>query len=121
MWGRVVANQYCMDPINISGCFSFSSDSFNHLINLGLGEKVGNLKLLNFEREGWRDAVQTLRKIADDLESGEIAPCATGVLSMRSDDGQVTVYGFGPKADDLQSLAMFRLGEQKLIDVLLDS
>lgn len=116
-----MANQYCMDSINVSGYFGFCAGDFNQLINLGLGEKVGNMKLLNFEREGWRDAVRTLRKIADDLELGEIAPCTAGVLSMRSDDGRVTVYGFGPKADDLQSLAMFRLGEQKLIDVLLDS
>lgn len=76
-------------------------------------------KLVEFKREGWRDAARTLRKIADDLESGEIAPCSTGVLSLRSDDGRVTVYGFGPKADDLQSLAMFRLGEQKLLDAML--
>ncbi|WP_158225668.1 hypothetical protein [Pseudomonas sp. QTF5] len=27
--------------------------------------------VLEFKREGWRDAVSTLRKIADDLESSE--------------------------------------------------
>lgn len=82
---------------------------------------MSELKVLNFEREGWRDAVTTLRKIADDLESGELEPCSTGVLAMRSGSGRVAAFGFGPMADDMQSLALFRLGEQKLIDVLLDA
>ncbi|SEC50882.1 hypothetical protein SAMN04490203_2548 [Pseudomonas taetrolens] len=34
--------------------------------------------------------------------------------------GEVTVFGLGPKCDDLQCLGAMRLGEQKLIDVLLD-
>ncbi|MFG0844285.1 hypothetical protein [Pseudomonas sp. FYR_5] len=40
---------------------------------------------------------------------------------MRDPSGQVNLFAFGPVADDLQSLAMFRLAEQKLIDVLLDA
>ena len=78
------------------------------------------VKVLEFKREGWRDAVRTLRKIADDLESGEMEPCSVGALAMRSPAGKVVAYGFGPQADDMQSLALFRLGEQKLIDVLLE-
>lgn len=58
-------------------------------------------KLVEFKREGWRDAAKTLRKIADDLESGEIALCATGALSMLSAHGRVTVYGFCPNGEDL--------------------
>lgn len=79
------------------------------------------MKVIEFKREGWRDAARTLRKIADDLESGELEPCSVGVLALRSGSGRVEAYGFGPMADDLQSLALFRLGEQKLIDVLLDA
>lgn len=78
------------------------------------------LKVLTFEREGWRDAVRTLRKIADDLEAGELEPCLVGVLAMRSGGGRITAFGFGPMADDMQSLALFRLGEQKLINVMLE-
>ncbi|MNR29599.1 hypothetical protein D3C85_1469960 [compost metagenome] len=77
------------------------------------------LKVLTFEREGWREAVRTLRKIADDLEVGELEPCSVGVLAMRSGSGRITAFGFGPLADDLQSLALFRLGEQKLLDAML--
>ena len=47
--------------------------------------------------------------------------CSVGVMAMRDPAGQVEVFAFGPVSDDLQSLAMFRLAEQKLIDVLLDS
>jgi hypothetical protein len=77
-------------------------------------------KLLEFKREGWRDTVRSLRKIADDLESGEREACSVGVIGMRTERGRIDVFGFGPMADDMQLLALFRLGEQKLIDVLLD-
>ncbi|WP_415774012.1 hypothetical protein [Pseudomonas sp. LB3P38] len=43
-------------------------------------------KLLEFKREGWRDAVHTLRKIADDLESGERE--AFSVCGMRTGSGR---------------------------------
>jgi hypothetical protein len=81
---------------------------------------MSDLKVLNFEREGWRDAARTLRKIADDLESGEFGACKIGVLALMTESREVKAFGFGPVADDLQTLALFRLGEQKLIDVLLD-
>jgi hypothetical protein len=46
--------------------------------------------------------------------------CSVGVLSLIGPKGEVTVFGLGPKCDDLQCLGAMRLGEQKLIDVLLD-
>ncbi|ALI04396.1 hypothetical protein C1Y08_20630 [Pseudomonas sp. FW306-02-F02-AA] len=78
------------------------------------------VKVLEFKREGWRDAVRSLRKIADDLESGRREACSVGVIGLRSERGGIDVFGFGPMANDMQSLALFRLGEQKLIDVLLE-
>jgi len=75
-------------------------------------------KVVEFKREGWRDVVSVLRKIADQLESGELEPCAIDVLALRSSSGTVEAFAFGPAADDLQALALFRLGEQKLVDVL---
>jgi hypothetical protein len=42
-------------------------------------------------------------------------------LTLIGPKGEVTVFGLGPKCDDLQCLGAMRLGEQKLIDVLLDS
>ncbi|UVK96466.1 hypothetical protein [Pseudomonas sp. B21-048] len=79
-----------------------------------------SMKIVEFKREGWRDAVSTLRKIADDLESGERGTCSVGVIGMRTESGRIDVFGFGPKADDMQSLALFRLGEQKLIEIILE-
>ena len=79
------------------------------------------MKVVEFKREDWRDPVKTLRKIADDLESGELGVCKVGVLAMLTDSGAVEVFGFDPVADDLQALGLFRLGEQKLIEVLLDA
>ncbi|MEC4022178.1 hypothetical protein VSO52_05175 [Pseudomonas fulva] len=78
------------------------------------------MKVVQFQREEWRDAARTLRKIADQLDSGDLPPCSIGTLAMRSPEGQVEIFGFGPVADDLQALALFRLAEQKLIDVLLE-
>ena len=78
------------------------------------------LRVVEFQRENWRDASRALRKIADQMDSGELPLCSIGVMAMRDPSGQVELFAFGPVADDLQSLAMFRLAEQKLIDVLLD-
>lgn len=77
-------------------------------------------KLLEFKREDWRDAARTLRKIADDLELGEREACSVGVIGMRTESGRIDVFGFGPMADDMQLLALFRLGEQKLIEIILE-
>ncbi|WP_223553430.1 hypothetical protein [Pseudomonas sp. BF-R-01] len=77
-------------------------------------------KLLEFKREDWRDAAKTLRKIAGDLDAGDHPACSVGVLTLIGPKGEVTVFGLGPKCDDLQCLGAMRLGEQKLIDVLLD-
>ncbi|MND99154.1 hypothetical protein D3C80_915310 [compost metagenome] len=79
------------------------------------------MKVVEFQRENWRDASRTLRKIADQLDSGVLPVCSMGVMAMRDPSGQVELFAFGPVADDLQALAMFRLAEQKLIDVLLDA
>ncbi|MFJ1573005.1 hypothetical protein ACIOAU_15695 [Pseudomonas sp. NPDC088322] len=79
------------------------------------------MKVVEFQRENWRDASKALRRIAEQLDSGELPVCSIGVMAMRDSSGQVELFAFGPAADDLQSLAMFRLAEQKLIDVLLDS
>jgi len=79
------------------------------------------MRVIEFQRENWRDAPRTLRKIADQLDSGELPVCSIGVMAMRDPTGRVNLFAFGPVADDLQSLAMFRLAEQKLIDVLLES
>jgi hypothetical protein len=80
-----------------------------------------NMKVVEFAREGWRDPVKTLRKIADQLEAGELPPCDVGVVSMIGSGGQVGVFGFGPKGDDLQCIAAMRLGEQRLIDTMLST
>lgn len=78
------------------------------------------MKVVELQRESWRDAAKTLRKIADDLDAGEHPECSVGTLTMIGPNGEVTVFGLGPKCDDLQCLGAMRLGEQKLIDVLLD-
>ena len=78
------------------------------------------MKVVEFKREDWRDPVRTPRKIADDLESGELGTCKVCVLAMLMDGGEVKAFGFGPSVDDLQAIALYRLGEQKLIDVLLE-
>eukprot|EP01133_Synstelium_polycarpum_P006205 gene6205-7188_t len=78
-------------------------------------------QVLEFKREDWRDAAKTLRKIADDLDAGEHPECTVGALTLIGAKGEVTVFGLGPKCDDLQCLGAMRLGEQKLMDVLLDN
>lgn len=80
---------------------------------------MSELRVVPLRREGWRDAAATLREIASQLESGELPPCSIGALAMMDEGGRVDIFGFGQKGDDLQCLALFRLGEQQLIESLL--
>ena len=41
-----------------------------------------DLKVVSLQREGWREAVTTLRLIADQMESGEIEACSIGAMVM---------------------------------------
>jgi hypothetical protein len=82
---------------------------------------TGGINIVEFKREGWRDAVGTLRRIADQLESGDLPACKVGTLVMLSESGAIDVFAFGPTADDLQALGLFRLGEQRLIEAIMDS
>lgn len=75
------------------------------------------VKLVELKREDWRDAAKTLRKIAEDLDAGVHPECTVGALTLMGLKGEVTVFGLGPKCDDLQCLGALRLGEQ---NVLLD-
>jgi len=59
------------------------------------------IKVLEFRREDWRDAAKTLRKIADDLDAAEHPECTVGALTLIGAKGEVTVFGLGPKCDDL--------------------
>lgn len=77
-----------------------------------------DLKVVGFQREGWRDPVKTLESIIEMLKSGEMAPCEIGALVTMNTEGAVEVFGFGPKAEDLQVLALLRIGETSLIDSL---
>ena len=58
-------------------------------------------KVVEFKREGWRDAVKTLRNIADQMEAGDLSPCEVGVLVMMGEDGGIDTFGMGGKGQDL--------------------
>lgn len=45
------------------------------------------MRVVEFQRENWRDASETLRKIADQLDSGELPVCSIGVMAMRDPSG----------------------------------
>jgi hypothetical protein len=79
-----------------------------------------DLKVVSLPREGWREPVGTLRLIADQMESGEIEACSIGAMVMIYESGGVGLFDFGPKAEDLQTLAAFRIGEQLMLDTILD-
>lgn len=72
-------------------------------------------KLIQFEREGWRDGVQALKAIVTQLESGEIAPVSIGALVMLGTDGQLEVFGFGPRAEPLELVGLLRYAEQRIM------
>lgn len=72
-------------------------------------------KVVEFKREGWRDAIKALRAIADQMESGEVPRCDVGVFMMKDEDGGFTACGMGTKGDDLALLGLVRCAEQILV------
>lgn len=78
-------------------------------------------KLIQFEREGWRDTVAALRAIADQIESGEQSRPKVGVLVLHGSDNRIETFGFGSKADDLSALGLLRVGEQIIVNGQLSS
>lgn len=73
-------------------------------------------KVVPFEREGWRDAVASLKLIVADLESGELPPVSIGVLVLMGLDGSAETFAFGPRGDDVSALGALRLGERIIVD-----
>lgn len=73
-------------------------------------------KVVEFKREGWRDAVKTLRNIADQMEAGDLSPCEVGVLVMMGEDGGIDTFGMGGKGEDLALLGLLRCAEQVIIE-----
>lgn len=76
-------------------------------------------KIVDFRREGWRDAVAVLKSLVARLESGEEAPILVGALVTYGEDGSLTTYAFGPQGDDLKALALLELGKVRMTDVLM--
>lgn len=76
-------------------------------------------KVLEFKREGWRDAIKTLRTIADQMESGEVPRCDVGILVTMGPDGEIDTYGMGGKGEDLALLGLLRCAEQVIIESTL--
>ncbi|MFV1943922.1 hypothetical protein VPH49_24290 [Pseudomonas luteola] len=79
------------------------------------------MNVVRFEREPFRDAANTLRRIADEVESGTLGAVKVGALVILTEANYPHVFGVGPRADELQTLAAFKLGEQAMIDIILEA
>jgi hypothetical protein len=77
--------------------------------------------VVQFKREGWRDAVSALSGIVEKLKSGELPPIVIGCLILYDEQGALATYGMGPQAEDLQLLAMLELGKTQIIDQIMDA
>jgi hypothetical protein len=80
---------------------------------------VTDLKVVPFVREGWRDAIKTLRLIADELEASDDPECVVGALVLVDRDSQPRTYGFGPQGEDMNVLAALELGKIAISDHIL--
>lgn len=79
------------------------------------GPKVVELR----QQEEWRDAVATLKAIVERIESGDIPRIIVGALVLYDDDGGLSVFGMGPKGEDLAVLSMLELGKVQIIDSIM--
>lgn len=73
----------------------------------------------NINREGWRDAVATLRLLADNIEKGVDAPVVRCAYVIQREDGCLDVGGLGPKAEELDCLALLGLGLHQMQSEML--
>lgn len=78
-----------------------------------------DLKVVQFQQEGYKDALAALKEIVSQLESGELEAVETGALVILGKGGAVETFGFGPKSDELQVLGALRLGEQVVTEAML--
>ncbi|WP_017521959.1 hypothetical protein ACQCLI_18165 [Pseudomonas nitroreducens] len=76
------------------------------------------MKVVEFKQEPYKDCLQALRSIIEDMEKGELGPYETGCLVLISKDGIVDTFGFGPKSDDLQVIGALRMGEHAIHDAI---
>lgn len=79
------------------------------------GPKVVQLR----KPEDWRDAVATLEQLVAALKSGELAAISIGGMVLIDVNGDMEVFGFGPKADSLELLAAFVLAQTRVQDNIL--
>lgn len=77
--------------------------------------------VVEFKCEGWREAVNALRAIADRIEAGDLPRCEVGVFMMKDEDGGFTTCGMGTKGEDLALLGLVRCAEQILVRSALQS
>ncbi len=72
--------------------------------------------------EKWRDAVATLRLIADGVENGTYGDIRLGIVAiLDSESGQIANFGFGPDADDMAVIALFSIANQAILrDIMGD-
>lgn len=79
------------------------------------------MNVVEFKREEWRDGLATLKNIVARLESGDIPPIVIGALVLYDEQGGLATFGIGPKAEDLQIIAMLDMGKMQVMDAMLSS
>ncbi len=65
------------------------------------------------------DIAAQFRRMADDLDSGQIEHI-TSMVSVAEMDGEVTIFGWG-NIDGLRAIGMLQLGNQKLTRMTLNA
>lgn len=76
-------------------------------------------KVVELRQEGWRDGVTARKQIIADLECGELEPIHAGLLVLMDKSGGVATFAFGPRADEVTSLGLLRVGERIIVDSAL--
>jgi len=71
------------------------------------------------EQEGWRDAVKTLRLMADNIENGVDSGIVRMGYVIQREDGCLDIGGMGPLAEDLAVLALLGLGIHQMQSEML--
>lgn len=75
---------------------------------------MSKLSVVEFKPEGWRSVANALRKIADEVESGEFGDVQVAGVVLLDDSNKPYVFGAGQKGEELQVIAALSIGHHEL-------
>mgnify|MGYP007026565003 CR=1 FL=1 len=70
--------------------------------------------LVQFPRHNLLDVPQSLRRLADQIENGDVPNSIHSIVVCESDDGEICVYGYGEIGNVASEVGLLTMAATKL-------